>query len=160
MSSARADSRADETPQETLTRNWNELLQELRVAQTGVQILTGFLLTVPFSSRFTDLSDGQRDLYLTVLLGSVLTTCLIVSPVAFHRVLFRQRQKPWLVTASNVCARAGLAGLSLVSSGVVLLVFDIVLGTTAGVIAAALVFTVFVSLWLLVPVFGADRSRS
>ena len=82
----------DESPQEQLTRNWNELLQELRVAQTGVQILTGFLLTVPFTDRFNDLTTGRSTIYLTVLVGSVVTTCMIVAPASFHRVLFRQRE--------------------------------------------------------------------
>ncbi|HYG92737.1 MAG TPA: DUF6328 family protein, partial [Nocardioides sp.] len=67
--------RDDESVQEQLTRNWNELLQELRVTQTGVQILTGFLLTVPFTDRFQDLSSRQHVIYLTVLAGAVLTTC-------------------------------------------------------------------------------------
>ena len=83
----------DQPSEDTLTRNWNELLQELRVTQTGVQILTGFLLTVPFSNRFEDLTAFQRDVYLAVLAGSVLTTGLVVAPVAMHRVLFRQRRR-------------------------------------------------------------------
>ena len=125
--------------------------------QTGVQILTGFLLTVPFSDRFSDLDQTQRTIYLCVLAGSVLTTCLIVAPVSFHRVLFRQQQKPWLVAAANMTARVGLAGLSLVSAGVVLLVFDLVLGTTAGVIASIAVVTVFGGLWLGVPLLARRR---
>ncbi len=144
----------DESRHEQLTRNWNELLQELRVAQTGVQILTGFLLTIPFTDRFNDLSDRQVAIYLTVLVGSVLTTCMIVAPASFHRVLFRQRERNWLVAAANVCARAGLALLAVVSSGVVLLVFDVVIGTTAGIVASACVLTVFVGLWLVTPLFA------
>ena len=84
-SSERRDQRSDDTgqpSQETLTRNWDELLQEIRVTQTGVQILTGFLLTVPFSSRFGDLTNFQRMVYLAVLAGSVVTTGLVVAPVA------------------------------------------------------------------------------
>ena len=125
--------------------------------QTGVQILTGFLLTVPFSTRFSDLDHTQRTIYLCVLAGSVMTTCLIVAPVSFHRVLFRQQQRPWLVAAANMTARIGLAGLALVSAGVVLLVFDIVLDTRAGVIASAAVLTVFTGLWLGVPLIGKRR---
>ena len=85
----------DETPLERLDRNWDELLQELRVTQTGVQILTAFLLTVPFTNGFSQLDGFQRDCYLVVLCGSVLTTALLMAPVAYHRVLFRQRQRPW-----------------------------------------------------------------
>ena len=98
--------------QETLTRNWDELLQEIRVTQTGVQILTGFLLTVPFSNRFADLTAFQRDVYLAVLAGSVLTTGLVVAPVAMHRVLFRQRRRELLVESGNRFAMAGLAMLA------------------------------------------------
>ncbi len=145
-------------PAEQITRNWNELLQELRVAQTGVQILTGFLLTVPFSDRFTDLEDHQRVLYLCILVGSVLATCLIVAPVAFHRVLFRQQQRDWLVAAAHGCATAGLFALALVSSGVVVLVFDIVVGITAGLVAGGLVAVGFVTLWLVVPWAARERN--
>jgi len=144
----------EEGPQERITRNWNELLQELRVMQTGVQILTGFLLTVPFTDRFTNLDDRQRMIYLALILGAALTTCLIVAPVSFHRVLFRQRQRPWLVAAAHVCARLGLAAFGLVSAGVVLLVFDIVVGITAAIIASVGVFALFAGLWLIVPLFA------
>jgi NAD/NADP transhydrogenase beta subunit len=157
MALDRDAARDDETVEEQLTRNWNELLQELRVTQTGVQILTGFLLTVPFTDRFQDLAQHQVVIYLTVLAGAVLTTCSIVAPVAFHRVLFRQRQRPWLVKASHISARVGLASLAVVSSGVILLVFDVVVSTLAGVIASVAVLVVFFSVWLAVPVVGADK---
>jgi hypothetical protein len=151
---AREDREDEESKQEKLTRNWNELLQELRVTQTGVQILTGFLLTIPFTDRFADLDTQQRTIYLTVLVGSVVTTGMIVAPVAFHRILFRQREKSWLVRAANVCARVGLALLALVSSGVVLFVFDVVLGTTAGLIASISLFALFLGLWLGTPLLA------
>jgi hypothetical protein len=147
----------EERPEERITRNWNELLQELRVLQTGVQILTGFLLTVPFSPRFPDLDDHQQTIYLVVLVGSVITTCLIIAPVSFHRILFRRRQRRWLVTASHLCARAGLAGFAVVSSLVVLLVFDIVVSFGAGVVAAVAVLVLFVSLWVVLPLL-TERS--
>lgn len=135
----------------TLTRNWDELLQEIRVTQTGVQILTGFLLTVPFSSRFEQLTGPQRGIYLAVLTGSVLTTGLVVAPVAFHRVLFRQRRRELLVEVGSRLAIAGLAMLSLTISGVVLLVVDIVVGPVAGVLAGAGVLLAVAALWWLGP---------
>lgn len=150
-------SSSPERPAEQITRNWNELLQELRVVQTGVQILTGFLLTVPFTDRFSALDERQRAIYLGLLLGSVVTTCLIVAPVAFHRVLFRQRQRPWLVAAAHICARVGLAGLGVVSAAVVLLVFDVVSGPTAGVVASTCVLVLFIALWLGVPLAARRR---
>ena len=148
----------DEGPAERITRNWNELLQELRVLQTGVQILTGFLLTVPFSPRFTDLADHQQTIYLVVLVGSVITTSLIIAPVSFHRILFRRRQRPWLVKASHGCARAGLAGFAITSALVVLLVFDVVLSFGAGVVAAVGVLVLFVSLWAGLPLMNGRNN--
>ena len=142
----------DQQPsQETLTRNWDELLQEIRVTQTGVQILTGFLLTVPFSNRFGDLTAFQRDVYLAVLAGSVLTTGLVVAPVAMHRVLFRKRRRALLVESGNRFAMAGLAMLALTVSGVVLLVVDVVVGTTAGWVAGGAILLVLTLLWAVFP---------
>jgi hypothetical protein len=134
-----------------LTRNYNELLQELRVTQTGVQILTGFLLTVPFTQRFVDLSAFQRNTYLAVLCGAVFATGLIIAPVAFHRTLFRQGEKEWLVNAANWAARAGLAALALTTSGVVFLVFDVVISRTASVIAGSVAAVFFAVLWAVFP---------
>jgi hypothetical protein len=140
-----------ETELQRLTRNYNELLQELRVTQTGVQILTGFLLTVPFTQRFTSLTTLQKDFYLGVLAGSILATGLIIAPVAFHRTLFRQGERPWLVYASNWCARAGLFMLGLTLCGVVWLVFDVVIGHLAATIAGLLAVAFFVALWAILP---------
>jgi hypothetical protein len=141
----------EESESEKLDRNWDELLQELRVAQTGVQILTGFLLTVPFSSGFGDLDRLQVNAYLAVLCGSVLTTGFVIAPVAFHRVLFRRREKEWLVTAANRTARIGLLLLAFTSSGVLFLVFDVVVSTVAAVVAFGVALTFFVVLWGMVP---------
>jgi len=144
------DDRSQPSP-ETLTRNWDELLQEIRVTQTGVQILTGFLLTVPFSNRFGELTAFQKDVYLAVLAGSVLTTGLVVAPVAMHRVLFRQRRRELLVEWGNRFAMSGLALLALTVSGVVLLVVDVVVGTTAGWVASGALLLVLTALWAVLP---------
>lgn len=148
---ATTDGTDQQPSQETLIRNWDELLQEIRVTQTGVQILTGFLLTVPFSNRFDDLTTFQRGVYLAVLAGSVLTTGLVVAPVAMHRVLFRQRRRELLVRSGNRFAMAGLALLALTISGVVLLVVDVVVGTTAGWVAGGAILLVLAGLWAVVP---------
>ena len=140
-----------ESHAQRLTRNWEELLQELRVMQTGVQILTGFLLTVPFSNRFTDLSQREVAAYLVVLTISIVTTGTVIAPVAFHRMLFRKRERDWLVGAAHISARAGLVLLVLSSSGVLYLAFDVVVSTTAGVIAGGSAVLFFVALWGLVP---------
>ena len=134
-----------------LTRNWHELLQELRVTQTGTQILTGFLLTLPFTARFAELSERQVITYLATMAGSVVTTGLIVAPVAFHRLLFRQSQKPWLVAAADTTAKIGLLLLALTTSGVVLLVFDVVLSWSAALTAASVTFVSLVALWAGTP---------
>lgn len=149
----------DDIDPETITRNWDELLQEIRVTQTGVQILTGFLLTVPFSDRFEDLDDFQLDLYLVVLSGSVLTTALAVAPVAFHRALFRHRARTWLVEAANNCARASLVMMALTISGVLFLVFDIVAGDVPGVVAFAVALAFFGALWAGSPLLSGYRHR-
>ncbi|MDM8083792.1 DUF6328 family protein [Cellulomonas cellasea] len=141
----------NETPTERMDRNWNELLQELRVTQTGVQILTGFLLTVPFQQRFADLDAYQRNLYLELVVLAVVTTGLIVAPVSVHRILFRKRLKRELVTAADRLARAGLATLALVLSGTTMLLFDVVVGRTEGIIAGATVLVALTMLWLVVP---------
>lgn len=134
-----------------LTRNYNELLQELRVTQTGVQILTGFLLTVPFTQRFADLSDYQRTVFLAVLCGAVLATGLIIAPVAFHRTLFRQGEKEWLVDAANWAARGGLAALALTMAGVVFLIFDVVVSRTASIVAGSVAALFYALLWAAFP---------
>ncbi len=146
-----ADGDTGETEHERLTRNLNELLQELRVTQTGVQILTGFLLTLPFTQRFGGLDDVQRYAYLGVLVGSVVATGLLIAPVAFHRMLFRRGERRWLVRAANRSARLGLLALALTTSGVVWLVFDLVTDRTSAGIAGGLSLLFFGSLWAVYP---------
>lgn len=140
-----------ETDDQRLDRNWNELLQELRVVQTGVQILTGFLLTLPFTQPFAELSDLQQRVYLSVLAGSVLATGLLVAPVAFHRVLFRHGLRTWIVRRADQCAKAGLSALALTIVGVVWFVFDIVAGRAVAGVAAGTALTFFAVLWGLTP---------
>src|SRR3954463_14666690 len=119
----RGDASRNETETERMDRNWNELLQELRVTQTGVQILTGFLLTLPFQQRFTQLDDFQVTVFCVAVLLSATATALIVAPVSYHRLLFRRRRKALLVRSADRLARAGLAILAAAVSVVVLLVF-------------------------------------
>jgi len=147
-----------ESESQRLTRNFNELLQELRVTQTGVQILTGFLLTLPFSQRFSTLDDVQRAAYLAILSGSVVATGLIVAPVAYHRILFRHGERPWLVRAANRAALAGLLFLALTTSGVVWLVFDLVTDRTLASVAGVVSLVFFSALWAGAPT-RAPRSE-
>ena len=149
----------NESEAQRLTRNLNELLQELRVTQTGVQILTGFLLTLPFSQRFQKLDGIQRASYLAILSGSVVATGLIIAPVAFHRMLFRHGERPWLVTAANRAARAGLLFLALTTSGVVWLVFDLVTDRTVASVAGVVSLLFFGGLWVVIPLRAPRPDR-
>ena len=141
----------DETREQRDDRNLIELLQELRVAGLGVQVLFGFLLALPFTSRFGQLSHLQRGLYVAILLDSALATALLLGPVAYHRLLFRLRQKENLVRTANVMAIGGLAAVALAISGTVLLVVSYVEKGTLGVIAGACATVLFLSLWFAYP---------
>lgn len=116
-----------------------------------MQILTGFLLTLPFTQRFMDLTTLQKNVYLAVLCGAVLATGLIIAPVAFHRTLFRQGEKEWLVHAADWSARGGLTALALTMAGVVFLVFDVVIGRTASIVAGSVAAAFFALLWAAFP---------
>lgn len=141
----------DETQTERLDRNWGDLLQELRVSQTGVQLLTGLLLTLPFQQRFTELSAGQHVTYLVTLALSVAATALLIAPVSLHRALFRQRARHELVAAGHVLALGGLGLLGLAVTGVVLLIFETVLGPIAGIVAGGCALVLFAGIWGVYP---------
>ena len=141
-----------------LDRNWNELLQELRVTQTGLQILTGFLLTIPFQQTFGHLDARQVTIYLCVLGVAVFATILVLAPASFHRLLFRQQEKEWLVWSGNLCARAGLLLAAVAVSGVAWLLFDVVVGATAGAVALVATAIAFITVWGLIPVLSRRRS--
>ena len=132
-------------------RNLAELLQELRVAGLGVQVLFGFLLSLPFQARFTRLSHGQRDLYLASLVLAALATALLLGPVAYHRLVFRRGQKERLVRAANVMAISGLAAVGLAVCAAVLLVTSYVAGWWAGALITAFIAGTFGILWFAFP---------
>ena len=148
----------NETPTGRLDRNLGDLLQELRVAQTGVQLLTGLLLTVPFQARFGELLPHQIVIYLVTVGLAVLASGLLISPVVLHRVLFRQHARRTLVSAGQRFALAGFGTLGLAVVGVCTLIFDVVLGGTAGVTAAVVTFLVFGLLWGAFPMFLRARA--
>ena len=141
----------DETPLQRLDRNWADLLQELRVVQTGVQLLTGFLLTLPFQARFEQLSAYERTVYLITVALSVAATGFLIAPVSLHRILFRRHARERLVTVSHRLAIIGLVLLGAAIVGVVLLVFDVVGGTAIGVAAAVAALVLLSSLWAGLP---------
>jgi Family of unknown function (DUF6328) len=144
------DSREESEAQRN-DRNLAELLQELRVAGLGVQVLFGFLLSLPFTNRFARLSHGQRDLYLATLVLSALATALLLGPVAYHRIVFRRGQKEGLVRAASVMATAGLAVVGLAVSAAVLLVTSFVASGGPAVLISVFVVCVFGILWFAFP---------
>ncbi|MFT4109227.1 DUF6328 family protein [Propionicimonas sp.] len=141
----------DETPAERSDRNWNELLQELRVTQTGLQILSGFLLAIPFQARFSDLDPVMVGVYLAAVGFATLATILVVAPVPLHRSLFRQHVKHRLVDTADAIAKAGIAALAVTVVLVAALVFGFVAGPTAAVLAAAASTVAFTGGWLVLP---------
>jgi hypothetical protein len=141
----------NETPTERLDRNWADLLQELRVIQTGVQLLTGFLLTIPFQARFAELSAFAQTVYLLTLSASVIATGLLIAPVSLHRFLFRRHARRVTVAAAHRLAQTGLAFLGIAIVGMVLLIFDVVAGLAAGVIAAVAAVVLLAGLWVALP---------
>jgi uncharacterized protein DUF6328 len=147
---ARPDGR-DETVAERADRNFGELLQELRVAQTGVQFLFAFLLTVPFSQRFVEIGEEQHVIYLATLAATALAAVCLIAPVSHHRVLFGRQRKAELVRSSDFLASLGLVFLAVSMSGAVFLIFDVVVGTAVGVVAAALLAVIFLLLWWVNP---------
>lgn len=140
-----------ETPAERFDRNWNSLLQELRVTQTGVQLLTGFLLTLPFQNRFAALDAALQTVYLATVVCSLAATVLLVAPVGVHRLLFRRHRLKTVVSVAHRCAYGGLLLLGLALSGVAVVVFGTVLGNTAALIAGAITLVAMTAAWVLYP---------
>jgi hypothetical protein len=162
---AREGSRRDETEDERADRNYNELLQELRVAQTGVQFLFAFLLTLAFTQRFTQITDFQKWLYVATLLAASVAAALLIGPVPFHRILFRRGLKPRLVRGADLMARGGLAMLLISVNGAVLLILDVVLSGALPFVIASALTAWFVVVWYVVPLTaregtgGSDAGR-
>jgi hypothetical protein len=146
-----------ESPGQRDQRNFAELLQELRVAGLGVQVLFGFLLALPFTVRFAHLDDAQRHLYLTALLLAALAIALLSAPVAYHRVIFRRRAKHQLLLAANVMALAGLVTVGLAISASIVLVVSYVAHGFPPALAAVATVAGFACLWFLPPILGRRR---
>ena len=143
----------DETEMERNDRNWTEILQELRVIQTGTQILTGFLLALAFQPRFAELDSYQVTTYLCLVVAAVLATVLALAPVAVHRALFRRRAKGTIVTLANVTLKATLFAVGLTLTGTAMLIFDVVVSRSAGLVAGTIALVVVGVAWLALPTF-------
>jgi uncharacterized protein DUF6328 len=140
-----------ESEGERLDRNFADLLQELRVAQTGVQILFAFLLTLPFAARFGDIDSFERFVYVVALISAAFAAASIIAPVAFHRVVFRRGRKPQLVAAAHRFASIGLGFLLVSMAGAILLVTDFLLGRVWSLMLTAITTIWFVLLWAVLP---------
>ncbi|RUR01853.1 DUF6328 family protein [Labedella endophytica] len=141
----------DESANERYDRNWSELLQEFRVLQTGTQILAGFLLTLPFQQRFTELRPEEHYLYLGLVVLATLTTLLALAPVILHRLLFRQRAKRELVRVASSILIACLTAASALIIGIVHFVFAFVLSPAAGWWAAGGAVILVATIWIALP---------
>ncbi|MFD0364859.1 DUF6328 family protein [Nocardia sp. GCM10030253] len=140
-----------ETEIEQLDRNWDTLVQELRVVQTGVQFLIGALLLLPFQAEFTTLSHPLRLLYLATVAAAIGATIFLVAPVSWHRILYRRHRLGNVVAAAHRCAMVGIALLGVSLTGAVVLVVDVVEGTVEGAIAGGLVALLFAAAWVVAP---------
>jgi hypothetical protein len=143
-------------------RRFLELLNELRVALTGVQIMFAFLLTVPFTQRFQQVTEFQRSVYFVTLIFAAVSSALLIAPTAQHRILFRRRQKHQLVMLGNTLTLAGLGFLALAMTGVILLITDVLFKTTTVVLVTSGVAAMFATLWYLIPLarrLKADRAE-
>ncbi|MFC0625642.1 DUF6328 family protein [Kribbella deserti] len=143
--------RHDENDAERLDRQWNELLQELRLAQTGTQILFAFLLSIAFQPRFQDADDFTKMVFAGTLITSALAMGLFLAPVSFHRIVFQQRVRHLMIPMADKMAAAGLIFLVAAIAGGLLLALDVVLSRSTALIVCGLVLSWFVVLWYVVP---------
>jgi len=150
-SAQRAANSRGETLEQVLDRNLAELLQELRVAFTGVQILFAFLLSLAFTQRFEDVSSFGLAAYTIALLSTALATMVLIAPVSFHRIVFRRRQKAALVVVSDRLLMVGIALLIPAIGSSVLLVIDVVLGRWQAIVGCSIVTLVALLTWYALP---------
>ena len=160
MVDPRPDNSRNETAEERLDRNWGELLQELRITQTGLQLLSGFLLTLAFTQRFVELEAWQEYLYLALVVISAVAVALNLTPVMLHRRLFGQHVKERVVGVGHLVSQAVIVLVALLVTGISALIFSVVLDETAAIaVAVALLISLVVLLGLLPHRLGRARRR-
>ena len=152
------DGERDETEDEKLDRNWNDMLQELRVVQTGVQLLSGFLLTLPFTQKFGDLDAWQERLYLALVLTAGLAIGATLTPVMVHRRVFGQQVKERVVGSGHLFLQVVMGLLALIIVGISTLIFSVVLGWEEALVVAVVSGAVLAILLLVVPLLIARRN--
>ena len=148
--------------EQRLNRQLDQLLNELRVAMPGVQVLFAFLLAVPFQQRFDAVTDFQKDVYFVTLLAAAAASALFIAPTAFHRLMFKSRDKPYLIAISSRLAVAGLVCLAIAMNGAVLLVTDVLFDGATVVVTVAITATLYIGLWFVLGILrrlGSERSH-
>jgi uncharacterized protein involved in cysteine biosynthesis len=160
MERTKAGSGRHESEEERLDRNLQELLQELRVALPGVQVLFAFLLVVPFNQRFPEITNFQQTIYFITLLLATGATGFLIAPTVHHRVQFRQQDKERIVMTANRFTIIGMGLLAAAMTGAILLITDILYRSTTVTIVAAAVACMFIVLWYLIPVRRSVQQRS
>ena len=138
-----------ESEEERLNSQLDQLLNELRVAMPGVQVLFAFLLAVPFQQRFTAVPEVPKDVYFVTLLAAAAASALFIAPTAFHRLVFKSRDKPYLIAVSTRLAIAGLVCLAIAMNGAVLLVTDVLFDGTTVVVTVAITAALYIGLWFV-----------
>lgn len=152
------DGRPGETDDQRADRNFGEILQELRVAATGVQVLFGFLITMPLQPRFEQLDSYERGLHVAAVISLAIATACLIAPVAWHRMLFQQRMKTEIVEVANRLVKVGLLALGVGLVAAVLLMFDLVLVTGWAIGLGVSLAVLLLMLWLVAPLRRRDRS--
>ncbi len=152
--------RRGESEEQKLDRNTIELLNELRVVATGIQVMFGFLLIVPFNGGFRRVSSFERTDYFVTLLCVATSAVLLMSPSIHHRILFRHREKAYLVWVANRLAIAAMVFLALSFTGILLLVSDVVLGGWFPAVVGAVATVAITVLWFGLPLIRRERERS
>jgi SNF family Na+-dependent transporter len=141
----------NETEDERLDRKWADLLQELRVMQTGAQLTAGFLLTLPFTTKFPRLDGFQETLFLILVVVAALTTAVVITPVAVHRRISGEHVKERLVATAHKLVGVGLTLLALLVTGIVVLVFDVVVDRTTALVVGAVIAAILAGLLVALP---------
>jgi uncharacterized protein DUF6328 len=147
----RDDDDRDESQSEKLDRNWDELLQELRITQTGLQLLSGFLLTLPFTQVFPSLDQGQKSVYLALVVVAGIAVGVNMTPIMLHRRVFREHRKDRVVAVGHVMIQMVMAAIALLIVGMSVLIFSVVVSCSAGAIAGVALAVVLVTLLGVVP---------
>lgn len=149
----------DENVYTRLDRNYAELLQELRISETGVQVLFGFLLAISFQQRFAEIDDFEQVVFVTTLLCCALSIGLLVAPVAYHRVVFRRGLKDKLVQAASGFVIAGTTFMLLAIIGSVQLILDFTIGRVFALVVSGILTALFLGLWVALPLAVLRRAR-